>query len=66
MSKEVTKENLRKYAEEHLEGTANMVAAGVLDVKVAKGHVKELFYLSGTFGLDLQEKAREIERAFKK
>lgn len=62
MSKEVTKENLRAYAEEHLESTSTMVSAGMMDAKTAKGHIDELFYLSGTFGLDLQEKAREITK----
>ena len=66
MAKEVNKENLRKYAEEHLEGTANMVAAGILKPERAKGHVRELFYLSATFDLGLQEKAREIIKEFGK
>jgi hypothetical protein len=66
MPKEITKENLQKYAEEHLEGTANMVASGLLDGKIAKGHVMELFYLSGTFGLGLQDKARHLAAEIEK
>ena len=65
MSKEVTKENLRKFAEDELNGVSNMVESGMMDEKTAKGHVNQLFYLSGTFGLGLQEKAREIIRRLK-
>jgi len=66
MAKEVNKENLRKYAEEHLEGTINMVAAGMMKPERAKGHVRELFYLSATFDLGLQDKAREILKEYEK
>jgi len=65
MSKEVTKENLRKFAEDELDGVSNMVESGMMDEKTAKGHVRQLFYLSGTFGLGLQEKARQIIRRLK-
>ena len=65
MSKEVTKENLRQYAEESLNGAKNMVLLGAMDPQVAKGHVRELFYLSGTFDLGLQEEARKIIRELK-
>lgn len=60
MAKEVTKDNLSKYAKDHLNDTASAVAAGMLDAKTAKGHVRELFYLSATFGLGLQEEARAV------
>lgn len=60
MAKEVNKENLRKYAEDHLNDTANAVRDGYLDAKTAKGHVRELFYLSAAFDLDLQDEARSI------
>lgn len=66
MAKEVTKENLKAYAEEHLEGTTNMVAAGMITPEKARGHVMELFYLSATFDLGLQDKARELEKTLKK
>lgn len=62
MAKEVTKDNLSKYAKEHLNDTASAVSAGILDAKTARGHVRELFYLSATFGLGLQEEAREVIR----
>ena len=65
MSKEVTKENLRMFAEDELNGVSNMVESGMMDEKTAKGHVRQLFYLSGTFGLGLQEKARQIIRRLK-
>ena len=65
MAKEVTKENLCAYAKEHLHDTAEAVAAGLLDAKTAKGHIRELFYLSGTFDLDLQEDARKVVRDLK-
>ena len=64
MSKKITKENLVKYAENELEGVCNLVASGVMNPKEGTGHVRQLFYLSGTFGLGLQEKAREIIREF--
>lgn len=60
MAKEVTKDNLSKYAKEHLNDTASAVSAGILDAKTARGHVRELFYLSATFGLGLQEEARAV------
>lgn len=60
MAKEVNKDNLSKYAKEHLNDTASAVSAGILDAKTARGHVRELFYLSATFGLGLQEEAREV------
>lgn len=66
MAKEVTKENLKKYAEEHLDGTVNMVAAGLLNTERAKGHVRELFYLSATFGLELEDKTRKILKEYEK
>lgn len=66
MAKQVTKENLKAYAEEHLEGTTNMVAAGMLPKERAKGHVRELFYLSATFDLGLQDKARELLNEYEK
>lgn len=62
MAKEVTKENLRNYAKEHLNDTASAVTAGILDAKTARGHVRELFYLSATFDLGLQEEARSVIR----
>lgn len=65
MPKEVNRENLRKYAEEHLNDTASAVASGILDAKTARGHVRELFYLSGSFDLGLQEEARKIIRKLK-
>lgn len=60
MAKEVNKDNLKKYAKEHLRDTASAVSAGLLDAKTAKGSIRELFYLSATFGLGLQDEAREI------
>lgn len=60
MAKEVTKDNLSKYAKEHLHDTASAVSAGILDARTAKGHVRELFFLSATFGLGIQEDARSI------
>lgn len=63
MAKEVTKENLRTYAKEHLHDTASAVSSGILDAKTARGHVRELFYLSGTFDLGLQEEARKVVKA---
>ena len=60
MAKEVTKDNLSKYAKEHLNDTASAVTAGILDAKTARGHVRELFYLSATFDLGLQEEARAV------
>lgn len=60
MAKEVTKDNLSKYAKEHLHDTASAVSAGILDARTAKGHVRELFFLSATFGLGIQEEARSI------
>ena len=60
MAKEANKENLSNYAKEHLRDTASAVTAGLLDAKTAKGHVRELFYLSATFGLGLQDEAREV------
>lgn len=60
MAKEVTKENLCAYAKEHLHDTTSAVEAGILDAKTAKGHVRELFYLSATFGLDIHDEARKI------
>lgn len=60
MAKEVNKENLSKYAKEHLHDTASAVSAGFLGAKTAKGHVRELFYLSATFDLGLQDEARSI------
>lgn len=65
MAKEVTKENLCTYAKEHLHDTANAVVAGVLDAKTAKGHARELFYLSATFGLDIQDEARKVVNELK-
>ena len=65
MAKEVTEENLRKFAEDELDGVSNMVESGMMDEKTAKGHVRQLFYLSGTFGLGLQEEARKIIRRLK-
>lgn len=65
MAKEVNKENLCKYAKEHLNDAANAVKAGFLDAKTAKGHVQELFYLSGTFDLGIQEEARRIIKDLK-
>jgi len=62
MAKEVTKDNLRNYAKEHLHDTANAVCAGIMDAKTAKGHTQELFYLSATFGLGLEEEARKIRK----
>lgn len=62
MAKEVTKENLLNYAKEHLRDTANAVFAGILDAKTAKGHTQELFYLSATFVLGLQEEARKLRK----
>lgn len=62
MAKEVTKDNLSKYAKEHLNDTASAVTAGILDAKTARGHVRELFYLSATFDLGLQEEARAVIR----
>lgn len=64
MSKEVTKENLARYAEDELNGVCNMVASGMMNPKEATGQARQLFYLSGTFGLGLQEKARAIIRGF--
>lgn len=66
MAKEVTKDNLSKFAKEHLHDTASAVAAGFLDAKTAKGHVRELFYLSATFGLGIQDEARAIIKEFDK
>lgn len=66
MAKEVTKDNLCNYAKEHLNDTASAVSAGLLDAKTARGHVRELFYLSATFGLGLQEEARSIIREMEK
>ena len=60
MAKEVTKDNLSKYAKEHLHDTASAVSAGILDARTAKGYVRELFFLSATFGLGIQEEARSI------
>lgn len=60
MAKEVTKENLCTYAKDHLEGAATAVVTGLMDAKTAKGHVNELFYLSATFGLGLQDEARAL------
>lgn len=65
MAKEVTKENLRTYAEEHLHDTASAVLSGILDAKTARGHVLELFYLSATFDLDIQEEARKLAKELK-
>ena len=62
MSKEVTKENLCAYAKEHLRDTASAEFDGILDAKTAKGHTQELFYLSATFGLGLQEEARKLRK----
>lgn len=62
MAKEVNKDNLSKYAKEHLNDAASAVSAGILDAKTARGHVWELFYLSATFGLELQEEARAVIR----
>lgn len=66
MAKEVNKENLSRFAKEHLRDTASAVCAGFLDAKTAKGHVRELFYLSATFGLGLQDEARELIRELDK
>lgn len=65
MAKEVTKENLREYAETHLRDTASAVLAGLMDAKTAKGHARELFYLSATFGLDIQDEARKVVNEMK-
>lgn len=65
MAKEVTKDNLCTYAKEHLNDTANAVLAGMMDAKTAKGHIQELFYLSGTFGLGIQEEARKVVKEMK-
>ena len=65
MAKEVTKENLSAYAKEHLNDTANAVLVGMMDAKTAKGHLQELFYLSGTFDLGLQEEARKVVKEMK-
>lgn len=65
MAKEVTKENLRKFAEDELNGIATMVASGMLKRENASGRVRELFYLSANFDLKLQEEARRIERDLK-
>lgn len=64
MAKEVNKDNLSKYAKEHLHDTASAVSAGLMGATTAKGHIRELFYLSATFGLGLQDEAREILREF--
>ena len=60
MAKETNKENLCAYAKEHLHATADAVTAGLLDAKTAKGHIRELFYLSATFDLGIQEEAHEL------
>lgn len=65
MSKEVTKENLREFAEEELNGISNMVASGLMGAEDAHGRVQELFYLSAKFGLGLREEARRIVRELK-
>lgn len=65
MAKEVTKENLKDFASCELQSVANLVEAGMLKGENAKGRVDELFFLSATFGLDLNERAREIKRDLK-
>lgn len=65
MSKEVTKENLRKFAEDELHGIANMVSLGHMEPSDAKGRARELFYLSANFDLGLVEESRRLIREMK-
>jgi hypothetical protein len=60
MAKEVNKDNLCEYAKEHLHATANAVKAGLLNARTAKGHIRELFYLSATFDLGIQDEAHGL------
>lgn len=60
MAKPITKENLITYCEDHLEDTTNAVLSGIITPEKGRGHIRELFFLSATFDLGLQEKAREI------